>query len=78
MKSYVFHAELEQEEDGRWSAWIDALPGCATWGHSREEALEALKEAAQASLEVLVEKGQHIPETDMVQTVEAPLVAVSL
>ena len=42
MKSYVFHAELEQEEDGRWSAWIDALPGCATWGQSREEALDPL------------------------------------
>ena len=78
MKSYVFHAELEQEEDGRWSAWIDALPGCATWGHSKEEALEALKEAAQAYLEVLVEKGQQIPEIETVQTVEAPLVAVTL
>jgi predicted RNase H-like HicB family nuclease len=78
VKSYVFHAELEQEEDGRWSAWIDALPGCATWGYSREEALEALKEAAQAYLEVMVEKGQQIPETETVQTVDAPLVAVTL
>ena len=26
VKSYVFHAALEQEEDGRWSAWIEALP----------------------------------------------------
>src|SRR5262245_29642061 len=60
MKSYVFHAELEQEEDGRWSAWIDVLPGCATWGYNREEALDALKEAAQAYLEVLVEKGALI------------------
>ena len=78
MKSYIFHAELEQEEDGRWSAWIDALPGCATWGYTREEALEALKEAAQAYLEVMVEKGQQIPETEAVQTVDAPLVAVTL
>jgi antitoxin HicB len=78
VKSYIFHAELEQEEDGRWSAWIDILPGCATWGYSREEALEALKEAAQAYLEVLVEKGQHIPETETVQTVDMPLVAVTL
>ena len=48
------------------------------WGQSREEALEALKEAAQAYLEVLVEKGQQIPETETVQTVDAPLVAVTL
>ena len=78
VKSYVFQAALEQEEDGRWSAWIEALPGCATWGHSREEALEALKEAAQAYLEVLVEKGRQIPETDTVQTANALLVAVTL
>jgi predicted RNase H-like HicB family nuclease len=78
VKSYVFHAELEQEEDGRWSAWIAALPGCATWGYSREEALEALKEAAQAYLEVLHEKGQAIPTTPTVQTIDAPVVAVTL
>ena len=78
MQSYVYRAELEQEEDGRWSAWIDALPGCATWGYTKEEALEALKEAAQAYLEVLVEKGQRVPVTDIVQTVEAPVVAVTL
>jgi antitoxin HicB len=78
MTSYVFHAELEHEEDGRWSAWIDALPGCATWGSSREEALEALKEAAQAYLEVLVEKGQQIPLAATVQTIDAPVVAITL
>ena len=78
MKSYVFRAELEQEEDGRWSAWIEALPGCATWGYSKEEALEALKEAAQAYLEVLSEKGQEIPVASTMQTVDTPVVAVTL
>jgi predicted RNase H-like HicB family nuclease len=78
VKSYVFHAALEQEEDGRWSAWIEALPGCATWGYSREEALEALKDAAQAYLEVLSEKGQEIPAEHALQTMDAPVVAVTL
>jgi predicted RNase H-like HicB family nuclease len=78
VKSYVFHAALEQEEDGRWSAWIEALPGCATWGYSRDEALEALKDAAQAYLEVLHEKGQEIPADHALQTVDAPVVAVTL
>jgi predicted RNase H-like HicB family nuclease len=68
MKSYIFKVEMEQEEDGRWSSWIEELPGCATWGYSREEALDALKEAAQAYLGIWAEKGQPIPITDTVQT----------
>jgi predicted RNase H-like HicB family nuclease len=78
VKSYVFRVELEEEDDGRWSAWIDALPGCAVWGYTREEALEALKDAAQAYLEVMVEKGQRIPVADTVETIDAPVVAVTL
>jgi hypothetical protein len=35
--TYLFQAEVEQEDDGRWSAWIEALLGCATWGATKEE-----------------------------------------
>ena len=55
MKSYVFRVEMEEEDDGRWSAWIEALPGCAAWGHSKQEALQALKDAAEAYLEDMLE-----------------------
>jgi predicted RNase H-like HicB family nuclease len=78
MKTYVFQAQLEQEEDGRWSAWIDALPGCAVWGYTKEEAFEALKDAAQAYIEVLLEKGKRIPSEEGVSTINAPLVAVTV
>jgi len=46
-KLYRFHAELVEEEDGRWSAWVEALPGCATWGYTREEAQKLLGEFAK-------------------------------
>ena len=78
VKSYVFRAQLEQEKDGRWSAWISTLPGCATLGLSKEEALGALREAAQAYLEVLVKYGQTIPMTKAIETINAPVVAVTL
>ena len=71
-----FKIELEQEEDGRWSAWVDALPGCAVWGYTREEALEAIRDTAQAYIEVLLEKGQSVPQG--VETVDAPVVAVTV
>jgi len=76
--TYLFGVEVEQEEDGRWSAWIDALPGCATWGYTKEEALEALREAAQAYIEVMVEKGQPVPVERALQTVHATVVPVTL
>ena len=61
MKTYVFNVEMEQDEDGRWGAGIPALPGCATWGYTAEEALEALQEAAQAYLEDMVGGGRFQP-----------------
>jgi antitoxin HicB len=78
MKTYLFQVELEQEDDGRWSAWIETLPGCAAWGYSKEEALEAIKETAQSYLEVLADKGQPIPAAQAVETIDAPVVAVTL
>ncbi len=78
MKTYIFQVELEQEEDGRWSAWDEALPGCATWGYTKEETLEALKDAAQAYIEVLKEKGQSIPLAKGVETRDVLAVAVTL
>ena len=62
MKTYVFRVELEQDDDGRWGAEVPSLPGCATWGYTRDEALEALSEATQAYLDVLAEKGWPLPE----------------
>lgn len=76
MKTYVLTAELEQDEDGRWSAWIDALPGCTAWGHTREEALSALQNAADAYIEDMEDMGEEVPSGDL-QIVEAPLVTVT-
>ena len=48
MNTYVFRAELVEEDDGRWSAGVPALAGCATGGGSREEALWNLRDAVEA------------------------------
>ncbi len=68
MKTYVFEVEIEQEEDGRWSAIVPALPGCNAWGYTREETMEAIKDNAEMYLEVLIEDGDPMPwerrETD--------------
>ena len=77
MKTYVFRAEVQQEKDGRWSSWIDALPGCAAWGFSREEALDALKDAAELYVEDLIEADGELP-TKGIEVIEAPVITVTV
>ncbi|HEU0021397.1 MAG TPA: type II toxin-antitoxin system HicB family antitoxin [Dehalococcoidia bacterium] len=80
MKTYIFKVEFEQDDDGRWSADIPTLPGCATWGYTKEEALEALHEAAQAYLEVLFEDGRSLPKEaeETTKIVEETVVAITV
>ena len=76
MTTYVITAEIEQDEDGRWSAWIDALPGCAAWGHTREEALLALQDAADAYIEDMEETDEQVQKRG-IEVVNSPLVVVT-
>ena len=61
MKTYVLEIEIEQEEDGRWSAIVPALPGCNAWGYTKEEALVAIRDNAEMYLEDLHESGEPAP-----------------
>ncbi len=62
----VYQAQVEREDDGRWSSWIDDLPGCAAWGYTREEALAALSDAAMAYVADMVEAGDILLENSEV------------
>jgi predicted RNase H-like HicB family nuclease len=76
VKSYVFPVELVEEEDGRWSAGIPILPGCAAWGYTKEEALTAIQEAAEAYVEDMIEAGDALPKKGVL-VVGAPVVTVT-
>lgn len=41
---------------------MPALPGCITYGRTREEALERAKEAIEGFIEELQKAGEPIPE----------------
>lgn len=60
--SHQFNVILTPEDDGRWTAEVPALPGCVTWGNTKEEALERIKEAIELYLEVIAEDGKPIPK----------------
>ena len=66
MKTFIFEADYEQdEEDGRWSAGIRVLPGCAVWGYTLEEALHHLRLATRMYVEGMLEYGERVPNPGM-------------
>jgi predicted RNase H-like HicB family nuclease len=79
VKTYLFRVEVQEEEDGRWSVWVPGLPGLTSWGHTREEALRNIQDAAEAYVEDMVETGESIPvETGKIDVFDRPAVAVTV
>jgi len=79
MKTLILKVNLKEEEDGRWSASIPALSGCSSWGYSKQEALDNIKDAAEIYIEDMIDAGEGIPSpSDMLEIIEEPAVAVSL
>lgn len=62
----AYPARLEQDLDGRWSSWIDDLPGCTAWGYSRTEALAALGDAVAVYVADMAEAGEIAPSAAVV------------
>jgi predicted RNase H-like HicB family nuclease len=54
--------ELEREEDGRWIAEIQAIPGALAYGASREEAIARAEALAFRVMAERLENGEAVPE----------------
>ena len=79
MKTFVLKVALREEEDGRWSASILALPGCSSWGYSKQEALDNIRDAAEIYIEDMIDAGEGLPQpSDEIELIEEPAIAVSL
>jgi predicted RNase H-like HicB family nuclease len=53
---------LEQAEDGSWCVRVPELPGCFSWGATRDDAERYAREAIQGHIAVLREFGDPVPE----------------
>lgn len=53
---------LELEDDGRYSASAPDLPGCFSWGATREQALDHIREAIEVWIESAKADGDPIPK----------------
>ena len=60
MKDYL--AILEYSGDGTWSAYVPDLPGCTSFGPTREEVAYNVREAVAGHVAALRDTGQPVPE----------------
>lgn len=77
MTTYTFKIVIEPDED-RWRAYCPALEeqGAATWGYTRQEALQHIREVLEMIVAELLGEGRSIPVDVAVS--EEPLVAVTI
>jgi len=63
-----FSVTIDRDEDGVWVVECPAIPGCVSQGATKAEALENVRDAIKACLEVRAEQG--LPLTVEVRQVE--------
>jgi predicted RNase H-like HicB family nuclease len=59
--SFILQPETDPRFDGYYNASVPGLPGCFTYGSTREEALSNIKEAVELYLEDLEAARQVAP-----------------
>ena len=64
MKLKIF---LEPSEDGGYTVYVPALPGCISEGDTREEALMNIKEAIELYLEPVEDDKSFSPDTEEIE-----------
>lgn len=62
LSAITYPIVLELEEDGRTSVYAPDLPGCASWGETREQAIERIREAIELWIESALEDGDPLPQ----------------
>jgi predicted RNase H-like HicB family nuclease len=63
-----FLVTIDRDEDGVWIVECPSIPGCVSQGKTKQEALQNVKEAIIACLEVRAEKGMPLTiETSQVE-----------
>ena len=58
---YAYPAVLSPESDGRFSIWFPDLPGCATSGESKSDAIIKARDALGIWLSCAIDKAHTLP-----------------
>ena len=74
MREYTIVLEWDAEAEA-FSVVVPALPGCATFGRTREDALANAQEAIELYLSVLRDEGTPFPDDIPVTTATVEVAA---
>ena len=55
---------LEPQEEGGYTVYVPALPGCVSQGETTDEAMVNIKEAIEVYLESLRDRGIPLPKVE--------------
>ena len=75
-RTHLYQLDFIPEDDGSWTIDVPDLPGCVTWGKTKEEALRNAHDAILLYIDVLREEGSPIPHG--VAVLERPAIAVTV
>jgi predicted RNase H-like HicB family nuclease len=77
MTTYTFRVVVEPDDDA-WHAYCPALlkQGGATWGDTRQEVLENIRDVVAMVVADLIEAGERLPDEAHVS--KEPLVSVTV
>ena len=59
-----YRVVLEPQEEGGYTVYVPALPGCVSQGESADEAMQNIKEAIEIYLESLGERNIPLPRIE--------------
>ena len=55
-----FNVTVDRDEDSIWIVKCPSIPGCVSQGHTKQDAIENIKDAISACLQVRAERGMHM------------------
>ena len=55
-----FTVTIDRDETGAWVAECPSIPGCVSQGSTKSEAIQNVREAIEACLEVRAERGMPL------------------
>jgi len=65
LQKYQYTVIFEKEADGGFHAFCPALKGCHSQGDTLDEAMDNIREAAEAYLESMESHGEPIPQENI-------------